>query len=50
MRIIQALHWLRDPMDQGDGDEILEPRLNAMLHYPDVHRMIYLACVRYRTE
>ncbi len=35
MRIVQALHWLRDTMGQGDEDEILIRRLNAILHDPD---------------
>ena len=35
MRIVQALHWLRDTMGRGDEDEILIRRLNAILHDPD---------------
>ena len=32
MRIVQALHWLRDTMGQVDDDAILIRRLNAILH------------------
>lgn len=35
MRIVQALHWLRDTMGQVDDDAILTRRLNAILHDPD---------------
>ncbi len=35
MRIVQALHWLRDTMGQVDEDEILIRRLNTILHHPD---------------
>lgn len=35
MRIVQALHWLRDTMGQVDEDKILIRRLNAILHHPD---------------
>ena len=35
MRIVQALHWLRDTMGQDDEDEILIRRLNAILHDSD---------------
>ena len=34
MRIVQALHWLRDTMGQVDDDAILKRRLNAILHDP----------------
>lgn len=40
MRIVQALHWLRDTMGQGDEDEILIRRLNAILHDPDDGRSL----------
>ena len=40
MRIVQALHWLRDTMGQGDEDEILIRRLNAILHDPDDGRAL----------
>jgi hypothetical protein len=40
MRIVQALHWLRDTMGQGDEDEILIRRLNAILHDPDDGRTL----------
>lgn len=40
MRIVQALHWLRDTMGQGDEDEILIRRLNAILHDQDDGRML----------
>jgi hypothetical protein len=35
MRIVQALHWLRDTMGQVDDDAILTRRLKAILHDPD---------------
>lgn len=35
MRIVQALHWLRDTMGQVDEDEILIRRLNTILQHPD---------------
>lgn len=35
MRIVQALHWLRDTMGQVDEDELLVRRLNKILHHPD---------------
>ncbi|GJL82350.1 MAG: hypothetical protein DHS20C01_19840 [marine bacterium B5-7] len=35
MRIVQALHWLRDTMGQMDEDEILTHRLSTILHHPD---------------
>lgn len=35
MRIVQALHWLRDTMGQVDEDEILIRRLNTILQNPD---------------
>ena len=31
MRIVQALHWLRDTMGQVDDDKVLASRLNAIL-------------------
>lgn len=34
MRIVQALHWLRDTMGQVDEDEILIRRLNTILYHP----------------
>jgi hypothetical protein len=34
MRIVQALHWLRDTMGQVDDDAILKRRLNAILQNP----------------
>lgn len=34
MRIVQALHWLRDTMGPSDVDEILNRRLNTILHDP----------------
>lgn len=40
MRIVQALHWLRDTMSQGDEDEILIRRLNAILYNPDDGRIL----------
>ncbi len=40
MRIVQALHWLRDTMGQGDEDEILTRRLNAILHDTDDGRTL----------
>jgi hypothetical protein len=40
MRIVQALHWLRDTMGKGDEDEILIRRLNAILHDPDDGRTL----------
>jgi len=40
MRIVQALYWLRDTMGQGDEDEILIRRLNAILHDPDDGRAL----------
>lgn len=40
MRIVQALYWLRDTMGQGDEDEILIRRLNAILHDPDDGRTL----------
>ena len=35
MRIVQALHWLRDTMGQVDEDELLIRRLKTILHHPD---------------
>lgn len=35
MRIVQALHWLRDTMGQVDDDALLIRRLNTILHDPD---------------
>lgn len=35
MRIVQALHWLRDTMGQVDDDAILIRRLNTILHDPE---------------
>jgi hypothetical protein len=35
MRIVQALHWLRDTMGQMDDDESLIRRLKTILHHPD---------------
>lgn len=35
MRIVQALHWLRDTMGKEDQDEIMIRRLNTILHSPD---------------
>ena len=35
MRIVQALHWLRDTMGQVDDDAILKRRLNAILQNPE---------------
>lgn len=35
MRIVQALHWLRDTMGQVDDDAILMRRLNAILRDPE---------------
>lgn len=40
MRIIQALHWLRDTMGQEDEDEILIRRLNEILHESDDGRTL----------
>ncbi len=34
MRIVQALHWLRDTMGQVNDDAILKRRLNAILRDP----------------
>ncbi|ABS63463.1 conserved hypothetical protein [Parvibaculum lavamentivorans DS-1] len=34
MRIVQALHWLRDTMGQVDDDAVLKRRLNAILQNP----------------
>ena len=35
MRIVQALHWLRDTMGQVDDDDILIRRLNTILNNPE---------------
>jgi len=35
MRIVQALHWLRDTMGQVDEDAVLKRRLTALLQHPD---------------
>lgn len=35
MRIVQALHWLRDTMGRVDDDAILSRRLNTILHDPE---------------
>lgn len=35
MRIVQALHWLRDTMGQVDEDGIIIRRLNTILQNPD---------------
>ena len=35
MRIVQALHWLRDTIGQVDEDELLIRRLKTILHHPD---------------
>lgn len=35
MRIVQALHWLRDTMGQDDDDAVLARRLNAILDDPN---------------
>ena len=35
MRIVQALHWLRDTMGQVDDDAILMRRLSAILQAPE---------------
>lgn len=35
MRIVQALHWLRDTMGQVDDDVALKRRLNAILQDPE---------------
>ncbi|OHY82152.1 hypothetical protein BCA33_08670 [Marinobacter sp. AC-23] len=40
MRIVQALHWLRDTMGQGDEAQILIRRLNAILHNPADGRIL----------
>ena len=40
MRIVQALHWLRDTMGQVDEDEILIRRLNTILHHSDNGRAL----------
>lgn len=40
MRIVQALHWLRDTMGQVDEDEILIRRLNKILHHSDNGRAL----------
>ena len=34
MRIVQALHWLRDTMGQVDEDQVLIRRLTALLNDP----------------
>ena len=34
MRVVQALHWLRDTMGQVDDDRALTRRLTALLHDP----------------
>lgn len=34
MRIVQALHWLRDTMGQADDDQMLIRRLTALLNDP----------------
>ncbi|RWR19610.1 hypothetical protein D2T30_13645 [Sinirhodobacter populi] len=34
MRVVQALHWLRDTLGKGDGDELLARRLDMILHDP----------------
>jgi hypothetical protein len=34
MRIVQALHWLRDTMGQSDEDQVLIRRLTALLNDP----------------
>ncbi|WP_283258559.1 DUF6088 family protein [Pseudomonas sp. GX19020] len=34
MRVVQALHWLRDTLGKGDGDELLARRLGMILHDP----------------
>lgn len=40
MRIVQALHWLRDTMGQVDDDEILIRRLSTLLHHPNDGRTL----------
>lgn len=35
MRIVQALHWLRDTMGQVDDDMVLERRLSKLLQNPE---------------
>ena len=34
MRVVQALHWLRDSMGQRDDDQTLTRRLTTLLHEP----------------
>ena len=40
MRIVQALHWLRDTMGQVDDDALLNRRLHTILHDPNDGRIL----------
>ena len=40
MRIVQALHWLRDTMGQVDDDALLNRRLYTILHDPNDGRIL----------
>lgn len=40
MRIVQALHWLRDTMGQASDDAMLSRRLNTILHEADDGRQL----------
>ena len=40
MRVVQALHWLRDTMGQVDDDAILVRRLNAIFHDSEDSRLL----------
>ena len=35
MRVVQALHWLRDTMGHVDEDAVLKRRLTAILQHPE---------------
>ena len=35
MRVVQALHWLRDTMGQGDNDAVYIRRLRSILSHPE---------------
>jgi len=35
MRVVQALHWLRDTMGRVDEDAVLKRRLTAILQHPE---------------
>ncbi|WP_282610878.1 DUF6088 family protein [Pelagibius sp. Alg239-R121] len=40
MRIVQALHWLRDTMGRPDHDQMLQRRLSRLLHDPAKGRLL----------